>query len=114
MAAKRKVKPEMIDDENPEWTAEDFARARPGVEVLPAPFLKKWRNGNHKIVHESDAEYEANKRRGLQKAPTKERITIRLSRDVVSLFRASGTGWQGRVDSALRDWLKRHSPNKGG
>ncbi|GAB2875955.1 hypothetical protein GCM10027093_09260 [Paraburkholderia jirisanensis] len=24
-----------IDDENPEWTAEDFARARPASEVLP-------------------------------------------------------------------------------
>lgn len=23
------------DDENPQWTREDFARARPGAEVLP-------------------------------------------------------------------------------
>ena len=46
--------------------------------------------------------------RGLQKAPTKERITIRLSRDVVERFRATGDGWQTRVDAALRDWLKKH------
>ena len=45
--------------------------------------------------------------RGLQKAPTKERITIRLSRDVVERFRATGDGWQSRVDAALQDWLKR-------
>ena len=43
-------------------------------------------------------------------AVTKERITIRLSREVVEQFRASGDGWQTRVDSALKDWLKTHSP----
>ncbi|HYN62726.1 MAG TPA: BrnA antitoxin family protein [Rubrivivax sp.] len=32
--------------------------------------------------------------RGTQKSPTKERITIRLSRDVVERFRATGDGWQ--------------------
>lgn len=46
--------------------------------------------------------------RGPQKAPTKERVTIRLSRDVIAQFRASGDGWQARVDAALQDWLKRH------
>jgi uncharacterized protein (DUF4415 family) len=48
--------------------------------------------------------------RGAQKAPTKERITIRLSPEVVRLFRATGTGWQTRVDIALQDWLKKNSP----
>jgi uncharacterized protein (DUF4415 family) len=38
------------------------------------------------------------------------RITIRLSRDVVSRCRASGEGWQRRVDKALRKWRKRYSP----
>ncbi len=40
---------------------------------------------------------------------TKERITIRLSRDIVEQFRATGTGWQTRMDAALRDWLQTHS-----
>ena len=48
--------------------------------------------------------------RGAQKTPTKERITIRLSREVVEQFRASGDGWQARVDTVLRDWLKNQSP----
>lgn len=43
-------------------------------------------------------------------AVTKERITIRLSRDVVAQFRATGDGWQTRMDAALKDWLKTHSP----
>lgn len=41
---------------------------------------------------------------------TKERITIRLSPDVVEAFKASGTGWQTRIDTALKDWLKTHRP----
>lgn len=39
---------------------------------------------------------------------TKERITIRLSPDVLEKFRASGAGWQTRIDAALRDWLRTH------
>ncbi len=39
---------------------------------------------------------------------TKERITIRLSADVLAAFRATGTGWQTRVDAALKDWLATH------
>ena len=49
--------------------------------------------------------------RGPQKAPTKERITIRLSPEVVKRFRATGDGWQTRVDAALQEWLKSHTPS---
>jgi uncharacterized protein (DUF4415 family) len=57
-----------------------------------------------------DAEFAQLKRVGRPFASvTKERITIRLSRDVVEQFRASGDGWQTRVDAALKDWLKTHS-----
>jgi uncharacterized protein (DUF4415 family) len=45
-------------------------------------------------------------------AVTKERITIRLSPDVVERFRASGPGWQGRMNAALRDWLQDHEPEQ--
>ena len=62
----------------------------------------------------TDAEWEAVKptiKRGRPLAAvTKERITIRLSPDVVRAFRASGDGWQTRVDAALKDWLKHHTP----
>jgi uncharacterized protein (DUF4415 family) len=46
--------------------------------------------------------------RGPGKQPPKEAINIRLSPEVLSAFRATGTGWQTRVDGALRDWLKQH------
>jgi len=62
----------------------------------------------------TDAEWEAAKpmlRRGRPPAAvTKERITIRLSHEVVERFRATGDGWQTRVDAALKDWLKTHHP----
>jgi uncharacterized protein (DUF4415 family) len=48
-------------------------------------------------------------RRGRPKAETtKERITIRLSRGVVDHFRATGPGWQSRLDAALLDWVAHH------
>lgn len=43
-------------------------------------------------------------------AITKERITIRLSADVVRSFKVTGKGWQTRLDAALKDWLSSHSP----
>jgi uncharacterized protein (DUF4415 family) len=48
--------------------------------------------------------------RGPQKAPPKVSTTIRLSPDVVQAFRAAGNGWQTRIDAALKDWLRTHSP----
>ncbi len=49
------------------------------------------------------------KLRGRPKAGvTKESVTIRLSPEVVQSFRASGAGWQTRMDAALKDWLKTH------
>ena len=43
-------------------------------------------------------------------AITKKSVTIRLSRDVLERFQASGAGWQTRIDGALKDWLKGHNP----
>ena len=90
---RKRPNPELIDEDNPEWTKEDFARAKP-FDKLPASLRTKL----------------AARSRGPQKAPTKERITIRLSREVVEQFRGTGEGWQTRVDTALKDWLKTHSP----
>lgn len=47
-------------------------------------------------------------RRGKQKKPTKERITIRFSRNVLESFRATGRGWQTRMDDAMKEWIKTH------
>lgn len=74
-----------IDDaENPEWTASDFARARPGSE-LPAELRAFFP-----------------KTRGAQKALVKVPVSIRLSPEVVEHFRSTGPGWQKRIDEILK------------
>ena len=47
---------------------------------------------------------------GSLKAAPKVSTTIRLSPDVIEAFRAAGDGWQTRIDAALKDWLRTHSP----
>jgi len=91
------VKKPLIDKEGEvrELTAADLKKFRPASEVLPAELQAKI----------------GMRRRGPQKDPTKERISIRLSSSVVEDFRATGPGWQSRIDSALRDWLETHHPS---
>lgn len=50
--------------------------------------------------------------RGANKRPTKEQVAVRYSPAVLAAFRASGKGWQTRMDAALADWLKAHSPDE--
>jgi uncharacterized protein (DUF4415 family) len=87
------------DPDTAELDDEWFAGARPAREVLPP-----------EVYAGLVAMRRRPGQRGPQKAPTKERITIRLSRDVTEHFRATGEGWQGRIDDALRDWLRTHTP----
>ncbi len=47
---------------------------------------------------------------GSVKASPKVSTTIRLSADVIQAFRTAGDGWQTRIDAALKDWLRTHSP----
>jgi|SRR3972149_2491952 len=45
--------------------------------------------------------------RGPQKKPTKVAVTVRYSPEVVEFFRATGEGWQTRMNDALRAYVKR-------
>lgn len=47
---------------------------------------------------------------GSTKTHPKVVTTIRLSPDVMAAFKATGAGWQTRIDAALREWLQTHSP----
>ena len=46
--------------------------------------------------------------RGKQKKPTKIPTTLRLSPEVMAYFKATGEGWQTRVDAALREYIQAH------
>jgi uncharacterized protein (DUF4415 family) len=72
--------------DNPEWTKEDFARAKPFSEVFPEM---------HASIKRS---------RGRPKVDNpKEAVTLRLSPDVVEKFKAAaGDEWRARMANALK------------
>jgi uncharacterized protein (DUF4415 family) len=80
----RKESEPVIDDENPEWTEKDFARS-----MRPEDYPPELRNAFRRM-------------RGPQKAPTKQLVSLRLDRDVLAHFRATGPGWQARINETLR------------
>ncbi|MBB6191532.1 uncharacterized protein (DUF4415 family) [Sphingobium wenxiniae] len=82
-----KEKPVVFDEENPEWTEADFARARPISDFpeLAAAFPKS--------------------KGGRPRGSNKEQVAIRLDKDVLERLRAGGPGWQSRINEVLRKAL---------
>ena len=77
------------DDDLPEWTDEQFERAqfsiagkivRPGIGTLTRPG------------------------RPISENPKKQ-VTLRLDPDVLEAYRATGKGWQSRINAQLRKAL---------
>jgi uncharacterized protein (DUF4415 family) len=56
--------------------------------------------------------------RGPQVAPTKQLVSVRYSPEVLQYFKATGTGWQTRMNEALLEWVSkrsaRNAPTKSG
>ena len=49
-------------------------------------------------------------RAGRPKSPRRKvLLSVRYSPEVVEYFRATGAGWQTRMDDALKEWLKEHA-----
>lgn len=40
--------------------------------------------------------------------PVKEQVAVRFDAEVLAYFRATGKGWQTRMNDALKEWLKEH------
>ena len=72
------------DPDNPEWTAEDFAKAKPFAEVFPelAESIKRAR-GRPRVQE------------------PKEAVTLRLSPSIVARFKALGGDWRARMAKVL-------------
>ena len=91
-----KAKP-VVDDDIPEMTKADFARAKPMREAMP------------EVV-------EAMKRgRGRPKSPApKARVSLRLDQEVVAAYKATGEGWQSRINDTLAHaiGLRRDGPRR--
>lgn len=74
------IRRHMAEDDTPEWTDAEAAQAR--------------------VV-----------RRGRPpSASPKQPTALRLDADVLARLRATGPGWQSRVNQALREWLDRAPP----
>jgi len=51
-------------------------------------------------------------KRGRPRASThKRQLTVRYDAEVIDAFRATGAGWQARMNAALKEWLKDHPPS---
>ena len=81
-------------DENPEWTEEDFARARPAGEVHSPEIVEL-------LVRKRG------RPAGSKNARQKEQIALRVDADVLAAYKAGGPGWQTRMNDALREALER-------
>ena len=78
------------DPDNPPLTDEQWRRMRPAHEVRPELVARQLR-----------------RERGRPKSDTtKQQITLRIDRDVLEKFRATGDGWQSRINAALRKAAK--------
>jgi len=84
-----------VGDDIPEATDADFARARP-VSDFPE-LLEALNNARSRG------------QRGAQKSEIKDRIGLRLDHNIVEHFRATGPGWQSRINDILADHIKRNS-----
>lgn len=76
-----------FDPDNPEWTEADFAAAK-GPESLPPAMLAAF----PKTIRRS----------GRPAGSNKQAVSIRLDKDVLEKFRATGPGWQSRINEALK------------
>ena len=78
---------EIVSD-SPEITPELLQNARPFAEVFP------------------DQAASIRRARGKQKLPTKQLVSLRIDQDVLEAFKASGSGWQRRMNDSLRKAMK--------
>lgn len=81
--------PVIFDDDNPEWTEEDFARAKRGADIPPEILAAFGKGKRGRPV-------------GSTKADAKKSVTLRLDPDVIEGWKRSGPGWQTRMNEALR------------
>ena len=73
----------VTDIDNPEWTEADFRRARSPETVLPPEILAQF--GGTRVP-----------------AAGKISVSLELSTEVVSHFKATGPDWQVRIDEVLK------------
>ncbi len=85
-------------EEIPELTDEWFEKAAPMIGGKPVP-REEWKASAREAA-----------KRGRPKSESRKRLlSVRYSPEVVEYFRATGPGWQARMDEALKEWIKSHA-----
>jgi uncharacterized protein (DUF4415 family) len=82
---------------------DDFASMMRGMEQAKAHIAGEALEGA--VVHEAQdiaARRKVGRPTGSVKANRKEQVALRLDPDVLAHFRATGRGWQSRINEALR------------
>ena len=97
-----------------EWEA--VLAAAPGKDrPLTAKEQRQWDNavvvkgGGYQAVRAAVAAKRKPGERGPQRSPTKQLVSVRYSPEVLTYFKASGEGWQTRMDEALKQWVATHA-----
>lgn len=92
-------KPWVDPDDAPELTDDFFEQG-------------EWKIGTRPVAPEAGAAAlrEALSRGGPKAQSTKLALTVRYDAEVIEAFKGTGQGWQTRMNDALKDWLKTHSP----
>ncbi len=88
-----------IDDpDSPEWTEEDFARARPIREVMGGAFVDAWEANRQRVLLEKTAAEAAE-------------LSKQTSAEVIDFYRTGGEGWQARLNADLEDLVRNKRRN---
>ena len=92
---------ELGPDDCPEWTEEDFKRAKRGREALVEIFGAQ---GADDLINKRVTIRPDRPGRPVSENP-KQKVTIRLDQDILAMLRASGAGWQTRLNDQIRKWV---------
>lgn len=89
-------------------TREQVAAA---VRAIPKDKFFVWDGINEDERPLTDAEMKAGieedkRRRGRPAGSDKTQIALRVDNDTLAAFRATGQGWQSRMNAALREWVR--------
>mgnify|MGYP000004520373 CR=1 FL=1 len=83
------------DEDSPEFSSKGFSKAMPASEIFPPETMQ--------------ALVAMKRPSGRPKSETPKVFTaIRLDADVLAQFKATGKGWQTRMNAALRQFIVEH------
>ncbi len=92
-------KPWVDPDDAPELTSDFFEQG-------------EWKIGERPLSPQAGAAAlrEALSRGNPMAQSVQQALTVRYDAEVIAAFKATGKGWQARMNDALKDWLQTHSP----